>query len=156
MGELDNHIRWRQLCEILSVLAITTGIGLVVHGFLISPRNNLEGVVGLILIGCAVVLFIVAVSHAGQLDAEEGRLKEEAGYLISGTRIATLTEVKAPQDVTMFLTSIIKDVEGGSRLLTYDDLLGEMRQALGTHRTREVQDLVLKYTRVDLNSPFFF
>lgn len=145
MGELDNHKRWGQLCEILSVLAITTGIGLVVHGFLISPTNNLEGVVGLILIGCAAVLFIAAVSHAGKRDNDEELLKKEAAYLISGTRIATLTEVKAPQDVTMFLRSI----EDDSRLVTQDDLLMEMRQALGTARTREVQDIVLKYTRVD-------
>ena len=147
MGELDNHQRWRQLCEILSVLAITAGIGLVVQGFLISPTNNLEGAVGLILVGCAVVLFLAAVSHASKLDNEEGRLRKEALYLISSTRIATLTEVKAPQDVTMFLTSI----EDESRLITQDDLLGEMRQALGSDRTREVQNIVLKYTRVDFS-----
>jgi hypothetical protein len=90
-------------------------------------------------------LFILAVRYAARVDDEVERFTHESFYLISSYRIGTLREVKAPEDVTTFL----KSIEDDHRPVSQDELLGRLKSALGTVRTREVKDIVLRYTRVD-------
>lgn len=140
-----SYRRRGQLCEVLSVLAITIGAALAIHGFIIIPINSMEGIVGLLLIAIGAALFFLAVWYSARNDEELYRFSSESLFLVSSHRIATLKEVKAPEDVTSFLQTIADD----SKPLPQYDLLSLLRGALGAERTREIRDIVLKYTRVD-------
>jgi hypothetical protein len=132
-----------RLYEILSVLALTGGAALFWYGA--KTGNALEIFAAIILLGLAVALFITAVRQAARVQYERGLATQTSRYLISKYRIHTLEQVNAPKDVTSYLMSI----HHPSHHFTEAELLGELRGALGSERTKEVRDIVLKYTRVD-------
>jgi len=134
-----------QLSEIICVLGFSVGVALLWHGFMVKPLSTLEGVAGTLLIGVAVALFFLAVRFATKLDNETGLRYLNSTYLISEFRVATLREVHAPRDVTDFLDSMSDPANS----MTQAQLLHALRAALGPVRTREIRDIVLKYTRVE-------
>jgi hypothetical protein len=141
--EANRYKQLAQTCEILSVLALTAGVALFWRGIKLS--DALEGFAAMIPFGFAIGLFFAAARCSSKADSALERSTKESLYLISSHRIETLRQVKAPKDVTGFLRSI----EHPSPR-TQDQLLRELQTALGSERTKEIKDIVLKYTRLDV------
>jgi len=132
--------RLNQSSEILCVLVLVAGMGLLLYGM--KAGETLEIVLGLVALLLASVLFFAAVKCAMKADFENQALRRESLYLISKHRLATLRAVKAPVDVIKFLETIEAD-----QPVNYDELTSRLDYGLGSERAAEVRAQVLKYTR---------
>ena len=128
--------------EVLSAGAFVSGA--VLLWYAVRSSDGLLGLVSVILIVTSVLSFLAAARSSSNADFEVARASNKSRYLISEHRIDTLKQVKAPDDVTNFLGTI-----ENSYPLKQGQLLGALRTALGSERTNEVKNIVIKYTQID-------
>lgn len=128
--------------EVLSVAALAAGAVLLWDA--VRSSDGVLGLISVILIVVSVLSFLAAARSSSNADSEVARESKRSRYLISKHRIDTLKQVKAPEDVTNFLGTIENRYP-----LKQDQLLGELRMALGSERMSEVKNIVMKYTQID-------
>lgn len=141
-ADANHHKRMAQIWEVVCVLALTFGLVLIWQG--IRWSNGWEIVSAIILFGLALAVFFAAAKSSSEAASEQERIATESLYVISPYRIETLRQVKAPKDVTELLKTMVR-----RDFMTQDQLLRELRIELGSDRTSEIREIVLKYTRVD-------
>jgi hypothetical protein len=137
----NHYLRWVQLCEILCVVAFTFGGGLLWQGMRVAGSSMWLDLLAVMLLAFCVLCFLVAARYSSRADELTKEIAKRSSYLISPHRIETLRQVKAPKDVT----DVLKTMDS---VYSEDDLLGHLRRELGAERTKEIKDLVLKYTKV--------
>lgn len=140
--KLENYQRSGRLWEILSVFAFIFFFLLGWQGW--KSGSALEVAAAILAFGFGIVALFAAANFEAKSNLALESITNKSLYLISHHRIVTLEQVKAPEDVTLFLKTIQQ-----SKPISQSQLLAELRRALGSERTNEIKNLVLKYTKLD-------
>lgn len=126
--------RQSQVYQILTLL----GLGLLPYGLL-----NIGGVLSWVWLAGSGVLVAAGLALARRSAAQAIMAARQERFMINDQRLETLGIVKVPDDVLKYLSEIKGKVYVGEHRF-----LWRLRRSLGNERTREVQSLILKYTRM--------